>query len=193
MSSWCKFVLTNVQGLIAAMPVKNPGPHPNIKMVFPWMGISTIKITRSWDRLIFIVRIHILIRRYFCTEKGLRLPHEIDHKTPINTVPWCHKLVIKQMSVCLCSSLEHDRMSLMMTFFRSSLSLFPWHQPVIAWIRNSRLEFINIPLSKCACEQMLCKLSVPKHYIYLKSDTGFDSSRPSDAYMRRKTNHHWFR
>ena len=91
------------------------------------------------------------------------------------------------MSAYLCSSLEHDKMSLMMDFFQSSLSLFQWRQPVIAWIRNSRLEFINIPLSKCAREQKA------KHYIYLKSDTGFNSSRPSDAYMRRKTNHHWFR
>ena len=35
----------------------------NIEMVFPNMGISVISIRLSHDRLIFIMRIHILVRR----------------------------------------------------------------------------------------------------------------------------------
>ena len=43
------------------MPVE-PGPRLNIKTVFLCIGISMIKIRRSWDRLIFIMGIPILVR-----------------------------------------------------------------------------------------------------------------------------------
>ena len=37
----------------------------NVKTTFPGMGVSNIKIRRSWDRLIFIMGIPILARRHF--------------------------------------------------------------------------------------------------------------------------------
>ena len=43
-------------------------PCLNICTVFPAMGISIIKIRRSWDRLIFIMGIPILVRQQFYTE-----------------------------------------------------------------------------------------------------------------------------
>ena len=45
-----------------------PGPHLNIKTVFPGTVISFIKIRRSWDRLIFIHGIPILVRRHLYIE-----------------------------------------------------------------------------------------------------------------------------
>ena len=54
----------------AAYGCKDTGPHVNIKMVFPDMGISIIKIRRSWDRLIFIMGIHILVRQHLHIETG---------------------------------------------------------------------------------------------------------------------------
>ena len=41
---------------------RTPVPSLNIKMVFPSMGISIIVIRWSWDRLIFIMGIPILVR-----------------------------------------------------------------------------------------------------------------------------------
>ena len=40
----------------------------NIKTVFPGMRISMLKIRRSWDRLIFIMGIPILVRRHLYIE-----------------------------------------------------------------------------------------------------------------------------
>ena len=45
-----------------------PGPHLNIKTVFPGMGIPMLKIRRSRDRLIFNIRLLILIRRHLCID-----------------------------------------------------------------------------------------------------------------------------
>ena len=44
------------------------GPWFNIKIVFPGMGISIIKIERLWDRLVFIVGIRILVRQHLYVE-----------------------------------------------------------------------------------------------------------------------------
>ena len=41
---------------------QSPGPCLNIKTVFPGMGISIIKMRRSWDRVIFITGIPIPVR-----------------------------------------------------------------------------------------------------------------------------------
>ena len=46
------------------------GHSLNIEIVFPDMGISTIDIRRSWNRLIFIMQIPLLARRYLNTETG---------------------------------------------------------------------------------------------------------------------------
>ena len=43
----------------------HPGSVANIKAVFPDIGIPIIKIRRSWDRLIFIIGIPILVRGHF--------------------------------------------------------------------------------------------------------------------------------
>ena len=49
-----------------------PRGHFNIKTVFPGIGIPIIKIRRSWDRLIFIMRIPILVTWHFCTATAPR-------------------------------------------------------------------------------------------------------------------------
>ena len=41
-----------------SLMLNRTGPRLNIKGVFPGMGISIIKIRRSWDRLIFIMDFH---------------------------------------------------------------------------------------------------------------------------------------
>ena len=48
--------------------VKGPVPHLNIKTVFPDMGIPMLKIRQSWDRLIFNMGIHTLVRWYLYIE-----------------------------------------------------------------------------------------------------------------------------
>ena len=48
--------------------LERPGPRPNIRTIFPGMGISIIKIRRSWDRLIFIMGIPMLVKRHLYTE-----------------------------------------------------------------------------------------------------------------------------
>ena len=45
-----------------------PGPSFNVKIVFPDMGISIMKIRRLWDSLSFIMEILLLIRWYFDIE-----------------------------------------------------------------------------------------------------------------------------
>ena len=45
-----------------------PGPCFNMNTIFSCMNISVIKRRRSWDRLIFIIRIPILIRRHLKSE-----------------------------------------------------------------------------------------------------------------------------
>ena len=45
-----------------------PWAHLNIKMVFSGMGIYIIKIRWSWDRLIYIMEISILVRRHHYIE-----------------------------------------------------------------------------------------------------------------------------
>ena len=42
------------------------GPCFNIKTIFPGMGKPVLKIRQSWDHLIFIVKILLLIKRPFC-------------------------------------------------------------------------------------------------------------------------------
>ena len=44
------------------------GLRLNIKTVFPGMGVSIINIRRSWDRLIFIMGIPILVRLHLYIE-----------------------------------------------------------------------------------------------------------------------------
>ena len=46
----------------------NTGPHLNIKMVYPGMGIPIIKIRWSWDHLIFIMGIPIPGKMVFYIE-----------------------------------------------------------------------------------------------------------------------------
>ena len=49
---------------------QSSGPHLNIKMVFPGIWISILKIRQSWNRLIFIMGIPILLRWYLYIEMG---------------------------------------------------------------------------------------------------------------------------
>ena len=42
----------------------------NMKTVFPVIGIYIINIRRSWDRLIFIMDIPILVKRHVYIEPG---------------------------------------------------------------------------------------------------------------------------
>ena len=58
---------------------KIPGPRLNIKTVFPAKVISVTKIPRSWDDLIFMMEIPILVRRHHL----LRWPPDIS-KTDTN-------------------------------------------------------------------------------------------------------------
>ena len=48
-----------------------PGPCLHIKKFFLGIGISIIKIGRSWDRPIFIMGIHTFVRRYLDIDQGL--------------------------------------------------------------------------------------------------------------------------
>ena len=45
-----------------------PGPHFNIKIVFPGMWVSIIKIRPLWDHLIFIMGIPVLVRQHLYIE-----------------------------------------------------------------------------------------------------------------------------
>ena len=58
---------------------KPTGSRLNIKTVFPGMEFSIIKIRRSWDSLIFIMGIPIMVRRrlYIETPLGIR-PHRLE-------------------------------------------------------------------------------------------------------------------
>ena len=47
-----------------------PSGPSQCKTAFPCMGISIIKVRRSWDSLIFIMGIPMLVRRYLCIEMG---------------------------------------------------------------------------------------------------------------------------
>ena len=49
---------------IYSLSISLPGRRFNIITVFPRMGISIIRIRRSWDRLIFIMWITIPVRRH---------------------------------------------------------------------------------------------------------------------------------
>ena len=53
---------------------KPPGPRLNIKTVFPSMGIPTLKIRWSRDRLIFNIGIPILVRRHLYIETAPWIP-----------------------------------------------------------------------------------------------------------------------
>ena len=66
-----------------------PGPCINIKTVHPSMGICITKKNRSWDRLIFIMGIPILVRRrlYIETPPGLYYPVQI----------WCDALALSSL------------------------------------------------------------------------------------------------
>ena len=44
------------------------GSHFNMKTIFPCIGLLIIKIRRSWDHLIFIMGIPILVRQHLYTE-----------------------------------------------------------------------------------------------------------------------------
>ena len=54
-------VMTNVS-------IREPGPCLNIKIVFLSMEISILKIRGSWNHVIFIIRISILVRRHIYIE-----------------------------------------------------------------------------------------------------------------------------
>ena len=51
-------------------PRSEPGPLLNTNTVLSVVVISILKVRRSHDRLIFIIGIHILVRRHICVEKG---------------------------------------------------------------------------------------------------------------------------
>ena len=66
-------------------PLWRSGPRLNIKNVFPGVGISIIKIRRSWDRLILIMGIPILVRWHLYTGMG---PWQLwDHLMFIMGIP----------------------------------------------------------------------------------------------------------
>ena len=56
--------------MVTGNNVMKPGPHLNIKTLFPGMEIPMLKIRRSQDRLIFNMGIPILVRRHFYIEKA---------------------------------------------------------------------------------------------------------------------------
>ena len=53
-------------------PFRTEGSEPgsSLKTVFPGMDISIIKIRRSWDHLIFVMGISILVKRHIYIETG---------------------------------------------------------------------------------------------------------------------------
>ena len=66
---------------------RDSGPRVNIKTTFPGMGIPMLKITRSWDRLIFNMGIPILVRWHLYIEMG----YKCSTWTPI----WIHGIFCK--------------------------------------------------------------------------------------------------
>ena len=66
-----------------------PGLRRNIKTVFPRYGIPMLKISRSWDRLIFNMGIPILVRRHIYIE----MTPSFWHNTPQLILQMQEKLV----------------------------------------------------------------------------------------------------
>ena len=62
---WIQLTI-NMHGMVGLTRWHQSGHCLNIKTVFQGMGIFHYKIRRSWDRLIFIMGIPILVRRYLC-------------------------------------------------------------------------------------------------------------------------------
>ena len=67
-----------------------PGPHLNIKNIFPGIRIIISKIRRSWDRLILNMGISILVRRHIhietapcCLSSSLLMSW---YQTPLNEI-----------------------------------------------------------------------------------------------------------
>ena len=58
--------------LCVSVRTSQPEPHFNIKPVFPGMGISIMKVRLTWDRLIFIIGIAMLVRRHLFIETAPR-------------------------------------------------------------------------------------------------------------------------
>ena len=65
-----------------------PGPRLNIKMVFPGMGMSMIKIRQSWDSLIFVMGIPILVRTHLYIETAPRIILQWNFILNKNTNAW---------------------------------------------------------------------------------------------------------
>ena len=82
--------MSNVVNLLS-----HSGPHLKIKMVFPGMGISIIKIRWLQDNLIFIIGIHILVRKHFYIATGPWHWRYVD-MAPCNDLVWAgHKPQLK--------------------------------------------------------------------------------------------------
>ena len=96
-----KEAITN-QKVTNCVHLARPGPRPNIKTVFPGIGIRMLKIRRSWHRLIFNMVIHILVRLHFSRRppgfqqgvSGFRssadrmLSHRLPGLSRIKLEPW---------------------------------------------------------------------------------------------------------
>ena len=57
--------------------IRDLGPCFNIKTIFLGIGITVAKIWLSWDSLVFIMRIHTLVRQHIYTEKVPELMSKI--------------------------------------------------------------------------------------------------------------------
>ena len=95
-------------------PSWQSGPGFNIKIVFPSTGLSIIKVRQSWDHLIFIMGIHILVKRHI----------ETVHRWP------CHA----EDMVCMLLTNDIRNWTLNMAYFTEHIyytfSLqfsVPWH------------------------------------------------------------------
>ena len=64
----------------------DPGAYFNIKTILPGIGISIIKIRQPWDCLIFIMGIHILVRRHLYIETSPCFSPSLSYRH--QTIAW---------------------------------------------------------------------------------------------------------
>ena len=93
-----------------------------IKTVCPGMGISIIKIRRSWDSLIFIMRIPIPVRRRLCIEMAPRRPRHSKHymKQVFTKIPQQEKVETTFMEYDSTKYLVENRYFRVTSFERKS-------------------------------------------------------------------------
>ena len=70
--------LTSSASLNTVRRGQEPWPRFDLQTLFPGIGIPIIKIRRSWDRLIYMVGIPILIRYLYIETVSRAIKHDLD-------------------------------------------------------------------------------------------------------------------